>query len=136
VTTFRTFPDIEALAAYAIRQASTTLGSRVYSSIPKNPTWPLAVVTRIGGIPPVREALDMANVQVDVWAGSKSEARIAAEAARRALLGMEGTSYTAGGSVPATGFVTAVEDSLGLTFLPDPETSRDRYTFAVNVFFH
>jgi hypothetical protein len=127
---FRTFPDAEAVAGKGIRSASTTLGSRVYSSVPKNlPTYPFAVVQRLGGVPAHRRALDMAVIQVDVWGSSKSMARTAAEEARRALMGLEGTAVSDPDAV-----VSGVEDATGLFWFPDTDTSRDRYTFSVNMY--
>jgi hypothetical protein len=132
MVSFRTFPDAEAVAGKGIRDASTTLESRVYSSVPKTlPAYPFAVVQRLGGVPAERHALDMAVIQVDVWGANKSQARTAAEEARRALHGLEGTSV----STP-TAVVTAAEDATGLFWLPDPDTSRDRYTFSVNLYLY
>jgi hypothetical protein len=129
---FRTFPDAEAVAGKGIRSASTTLSSRVYSSVPKTlPAYPFAVVQRLGGVPAERHALDMAVIQVDVWGANKSQARTAAEEARRALHGLEGTVVTEPSAV-----VTGTEDATGLFWLPDPDTSRDRYTFSVNLYLY
>lgn len=124
------FPDIEAIASRIMRDASIT-GGRVYSSIPASPTYPLTVVRRIGGLPTVAEWLDMGRIQVDVYGNNKSEARAAAEAARRALHAAEGTIFPV-----QAGVVTAVRDDLGLTFLPDPDTGRDRYVFGVAITAH
>lgn len=127
---FKEFPDCEAIAAAALRAAAIAgVGSRVYSSVPKEPAFPLIVVRRIGGAPAVREYMDAANLQVDVWGDSKSGARDAAARARVVLLELEGTSV----SSPVAAWVSAVEDSLGLTWQPDPETGRDRYLFGVTL---
>lgn len=127
---FDTFPDLEAIVASALRDAGVC-GGRVYSSVPRTPTWPLATVKRLGGIPADRRALDAGRIQVDVWGNNKSEARDAAELARRSLHEAEGTTFT-----EFQGFVTGVEDELGLTFLPDPDSGRDRYVFACRVLAH
>lgn len=124
------FPDIEAMAARILR-AANVCGGRCYSSIPKNPVWPLATVKRVGGTPAVERWLDVARIQVDVWGNNKSEARSSADAARLALHNGEGVAY----GVDA-GFLSGVEDELGLTFLPDPETSRDHYLFVVRMYAH
>jgi hypothetical protein len=47
-------------------------------------------------------------------------------------MAMEGNSYTD----PVAATVTAVDDDLGLTWLPDEVTNRDRYIFGVSVFCH
>lgn len=124
------FPDIEAMMARALRSANVC-GGRAYSSIPRDPTWPLAVVQRLGGSPAVERRLDSASIQVDVYGNNKSEARAQADLARRALHGVEGTSFPT-----EMGYVTGVVDESGLTWVPDPITNRDRYTFSVAVFSH
>lgn len=106
-------------------------GGRVYSSIPKDPTYPLATVIRIGGIPAEKHWLDTASLQIEVWGNNKAEARDAADAARIAIHTAEGTTLPAQG-----GFISGVQDSLGLTFIPDPTTLRDRYLFGVVVTAH
>lgn len=122
------FPDFEKAAGEALRTASISgLSDRVYSSVPKSPTFPLLLVRRIGGLPAVRQYLDAANLQIDVWGASKSEARLIAAESRTVLFAMEGSDV---GDV----WVSGVEDSLGLSWQPDPETGRDRYVFAVNVY--
>lgn len=124
-------PDMEAVAAVALRSASITgVGTRVYSSIPRDPTYPLITVSRIGGIPAVREALDTANIQIDVWGGTKSEAHDIAARARVVLLTLAGTLITS----PVRAWISAVEDSLGLTWQPDAVTGRDRYIFGVEMY--
>lgn len=131
---FRELPDLEAVAATAIRNANiTNLAARVYSSIPaQNAVFPLATVQRISGTPAVREALDAANLQIDVWGGSKSQARDIAARARVVLLELEGTAVTD----PVNAYITAVEDALGLNWQPDPDTGRDRYLFGVLIYGH
>lgn len=131
VPTNATFTDAEAIVGTIIRSASTAAGSRVYSSIPANPSYPLAVVQRIGGLPLHRNAIDQAEIQVDIWAESKSAARSLADQARVALMAAEGTTVTAGANV---GFVYDISPSLGLTWAPDPaNTTKERYIFGVRV---
>jgi len=119
---FLHFPDSEAIAGAALRSA----GYRAYSSIPANPTYPLMTVKRVGGIPRDKRMLDRANIQIDVWGDSKSQCRDLADQARRVLMSLEGTT-----SSDFNGVITCVEDSLGLFWLPDQETKRDRYIFSV-----
>lgn len=122
---FLHFPDTEAIASVALRNA----GYRAGSSIPANPTYPLLVIKRIGGTPADKRALDRANLQIDVWGNSKSECRDLANAARIVLMSLEGTT-----SSDFNGVVTCVEDNLGLFWLPDQETKRDRYIFGVSIY--
>lgn len=129
--TVRTFADLEAVARGALANANiATIATRWYSAIPDNPTWPLGLVQRVGGVPAVREAMDAANIQIDVYGTSKSEARTIAAAARTVLMELAGTSVT----WPVSAWISAVEDSLGLLWQPDNVTSRDRYIFAVTLY--
>lgn len=124
------FADAEAVAGVIIRAAGTT-ATGVYSSIPKNPSYPLVVVRRVGGLPVHRSRWDGAEIQLDVWAESKSDARTLADAARRALLDAEATTVTYGSS---SAWVSSVEDTLALTWLPDPGNStKDHYVLGVRI---
>jgi hypothetical protein len=132
MTAYDVFPDAEAAARAMIRATLTT--ARVYSSIPKNPEYPLVVLQRTGGTPVTRQRLDAADIQVDVWGKSKSEARLLAAQVRQALHAGANVTY----DIPSgDAFVTGVEDILGLQWLPDAtNTQKDRYVFAVRVFLH
>ena len=122
---FQTFPDSEAMAIEVLVDANIC-GGRVYPSVPSDPTYPVAVVQRLGGIPADRRAIDSPRIQVDVWGNNKREARQAAADARIALHSAEGDTSEA-----FQGYITGCEDDTGLTWLPDPVTAKDRYTFAV-----
>ena len=138
--TYPSFPDATAVVSGVIRAALLTgLDKRVYSSIPKSPQYPLATVTRLGGLPAVREYLDMARIDISVWGGAKgdppggpSQSTIhdIAQAIRALLMSRAGTTV----STPVAAFISEVEDALGLSFVPDPLTSRDRWLFSVNVY--
>lgn len=128
MTTWHPFPDIEAMAGKVMRDANIATGG-VHSSVPNTPTFPLITYSRLGGIPTVERKLDRARIQVETWGNNKSEARDLADLARLTLHKAQGTA------VPTfAGFITGVEDELGLIFLPDPPTGRDRYIFAVAVY--
>lgn len=132
---YAALPDAEAVVGWWLRSKSIASG-RVYSSVPTTPTYPLVVVQRIGGQPAVRQKLDKARIQLAVWGNSKSEARDLADAARLALLDLEGKSVLIANGAPVDAFVTAVDDDLGLFWIPDPVTDKDRYMFGVAVFLH
>ena len=133
---FEEFPDSEAICAQVIREALDPVG--VYSSVPKSPTFPLVTVKRLGGRPAEVHHLDNARIQIDVWGRSKSEARTLADQARVALHEAEGRIFEPGSGSDdvVAGLVTAVDDGLGLTWLPDQATGRDRYFFTVQVYGH
>lgn len=126
-----TFPDLEAVASGALRAANITdIGNRWYSSVPADPVFPLGTIQRVGGIPAVREYMDAANIQIDVWGDTKAKARTIAAAARTVLINLTGTTVTS----PVNAWISSVEDSLGLTWQPDPLTGRDRYLFGVTIY--
>lgn len=126
VTLFLDIPNMEAVAGDAIRAA----GYNAYPSVPaKNPQYPLAVVQRLGGLPPERHKLDGARIQVDAWGDNKQDAFTLAQKARTALMNLEGTK-----SPKHQVYVTGVEDEVGPMWLPDPDTGRDRYVFAVMLY--
>ena len=130
---FQLFPDVEALCSEWLREQ---LSARVYSTIPSNPVYPLMTVKRIGGLPADRARLDRANLQIDVWGNNKSEARDLADSARRQLHRMEGRIFSTGAGDVVNAVVTGVRDNLGMTWLPDPSSDRDRYIFGVSVYAH
>lgn len=138
---FLELPDVEAAAGLLLRNADVA-GGRVYSSIPTNPTYPLVTYQRTGGTPAEKHKLDRASVQFDAWArtpkesagaGGKSEARDLAELARRVL---HEAGETGAFVADFECQVTAVEDELGLRWLPDPTSKRDRCLFSVRIFAH
>lgn len=124
------FPDVEALVGAGVRTANLAgLGARVYSSIPNSPTWPLVIIKRIAGIPVERHRLDQARVQVEVWGQNKGEAEALAQQVRVEIHRLEGTA-------PNGAVIAGVDDDLGLSWQPDPVTSRDRYIFGVAITLH
>lgn len=128
---FEAFPDCEAIVATAIRSAGIPDLDAVYSSVPSSPPDNYVVVTRLGGSPSERHHLDRARIQLDCWARNSTVAHDIAQAARVAVFELEGQSVTD----PVAAFITAVDDALGLTFLPDP-SGKDRYTLSVLVALH
>lgn len=135
MTIVDTFVDAEALVGSIIRLANVSGLNGVYSSLPKTPDWPIATVTRIGGIPAERHRVDRARIQIDVWGGSKSEAFDIIADIRTVLFAAEGQSFDLG-TYAADAFISGVEDDLGFSFQPDPKTARDRYVYGVAVTLH
>ena len=130
---FNPFPDAEAAAGWSLRNAGIA-GGRVYSSIPTSPTYPLVVLRRIGGQPAERHYMDASRIQVDVWGNSKSEAFDLAQSARVILHDLEGKTLTTGGGSPVDIVIQAVDDDLGLQFMEDAITGKDRYIFGVQLY--
>lgn len=126
---FPVFPDAEAVVSQWLRDHVSPT-PRVYSSIPKAPAYPLVTIARVGGTPAVRQYLDAARIDVNVWGTSKTDAHDLAAKCRAALMNLEGQTVT----TPVSAFVSGVDDAVGLTWLPDAPTSRDRYVFSVIVY--
>lgn len=126
--TYPIFPDAEAVVRKWLFDHLGGVG--VYSSIPANPTYPLVTVARLGGVPAVRQYLDMARIDINVWGNNKSEAQDIAQECRALMMDLEGQTVTD----PVDAFVSGVEDGVGITWLPDPSTNKDRYVLSLNVF--
>lgn len=130
--TLRVLPDAEQLAVDWLKahtDIDALVGNKIFTALPKDPTYPCLVIRRLGGVPAIREHLDRARLQIDAWGRTKYEARQAAAAAQAALHEMPPATHT-------QGVVTAVEDDLGLTWSPDPVTDRPRYIVGVLVYLH
>lgn len=124
--------DVEALTIGHLDAAGVCSG-RVYGDHPKDPTYPYALVHRVGGVPSVpRRPLDRGVVQIDVWANTKAEAHDEAATAWARLQDMTGT-VTHGG---VTGVVTGIGQVVGLTSIADPESNLFRYMFQAAVYVH
>lgn len=134
MTQYLVMPDLEAV----VRKKLADAGYSAYSSVPNSPVWPIMVIHRAGGSPAVRQYLDMGRIQVDVWGGAKgdttsvpkSQIHDLAQQARVKILELEGTKVT----VPVGAWISAVDDSVGITWLPDPDTGRDRYFFVMDIY--
>lgn len=123
-------PDIEAVCVAALRSADVA-EERVYGRVPADPDFPLVLVQRVGGTPVDRRRLDFARIQLSCYGTDKASARDTAEEARVALLSAEATAFP-----DLNAYVTGVEVDLGLQYLPDPETARDRYILVMSVTAH
>lgn len=129
--TLRLLVDAELLAVNYLRataEVAAIAGSRIYTEIPPTPTYPLVRVTRIGGVPTIRQHLDVARLQIDVWGQTKFQARTLAATVQAAMWAAVGSH--------AEGVVANVEDDLGLSWSPDPDTDQPRYVFGVAVTIH
>lgn len=124
---YEAFPDAEAIAC---DQLSTVSGAdHVGTRIPANATGTVVRVTRLGGIAPVRGRLDLARIQIEVWDDDQATARDVAADCLKAMHELEGTATE-------SAFVTAVDQDLGMSFIPDPTNHQPRYIFGVAVYLH
>lgn len=130
MTLYDTFPDAEAVVTTRLRAELTV---PVFTELPHDAEATVVTVRRIGGLPAVRQRLDAAEIQVDVWGITKAEAHDVAQAARVALMETGNTVVSYDGGSAA---VTGVDDSSGMAWLPDPTSKRERYTFTVRLYLH
>lgn len=127
-------PDIPKLArAWLMTQTDLTslVGQRISTRSPATIAYPYVTLQRIGGVPSVCQRVDVARIQADCWAETEGTASRVARVARACLHLMEG--YTTSDAA-----VTAVEDDLGLLWLPDTERTppTPRFTFGVAISAH
>jgi len=128
-----TVPNTEKLIISELNgdtDVTSAVGGEVHGRIPTSPTFPLAVVMRVGGASDRHPWVDNARIQFDVWAdvGKKSDALAGAAAIHAALHAL--------GGVYDDGVVTAVRDETVFQYIEDPETNRPRYSSVVVVTAH
>ena len=128
--------DVERILSQFLRSSSAVtnlVGQRVYSALPKECEWPAVRLTRVGGGPvTVPPRLDLARIQIDVWGGTKAQARIiCATVLAVAVTDLPGV-YDNGAAV-----VSAVRSNVSryqpdTTFTP----SRPRYLAELGIYSH
>lgn len=128
----RVLPDVEKICIdflVGLAELDGHFNDRIHTELPAKPVYPLGLLSRIpGSAPVVRKHLDVARIQGEGWGNTKVEARLTAAMLQAALHELPG--------LRDLGTVTAVEDSLGLGWLPDPVTEKPRYVFEVLVYAH
>lgn len=127
----RVLPDAELLTVTWLQGIDeiANLYAGVYTEIPADVSPPLVRVVRVGGTPVVRQHLDVARLQIDVWA-DKSEKQAAHDLARLVQAAMH--------DMPGThdeGVVTAVEDGV-FAWNPDEPTGWAGYSADYLVYLH
>jgi len=131
--------DVERLLIRFLRDhqdVETLCDQRVYTKIPAKVTesnYPLITLHRFGGIPPIPYHLDAARIHLDAWGKKGNPGKVTAH-------DLAAQAHAALHEAPTVahdlGVVTGVTDVVGLSWLPDPDTGRDRYFFECNVFVH
>lgn len=128
-------PDIERILSTYLRSRSEVtalVSTRVYTEIPKDPTFPLVRLTRVGGSPVTSTPLwvDEPLVQFDVWGGPKVLAREIAETIRSVLAEARLTAH-ADASIDDVTFGA-------FQWLPDDtyEPAKPRYSFDALITVH
>lgn len=119
-------PDIERLLSQFLRdqdEIDTLVDDRVYTALPKDPTWPLLLVRRVAGAPRLSRPLhvDAPIVQLDAYADTKAAAHELMATARAVIAErVEGTH--------ALGVVSGVTFG-SMSWLPDPSYTPARPRF-------
>lgn len=119
------FPDAEAVVVNILKAASYP----VASAIPAHPTYPLVIVKRVGGLPVEKHHADNPNIQIEVWGTDKAEAHDLAQATRATIHDAEGTLVS-----ELSAYIAGVEDTLGMSWSPDPVSQRARFVYAVGLY--
>ena len=128
--------DVERIVSQFLRDNTAVtdlVGQRVYSELPKAVEWPAVRLNRVGGGPATRPArLDLARIQVDVWGGTKANARTIA-ATVLAVIGEELPGvYDEGVSVITAARLGTLRYSPDTTFTP----AKPRYISEVSIYSH
>jgi hypothetical protein len=131
------YPDVEGgIRDYLLADVSVSAAtSGGFFAIPDTPTFPLFVVSRVGGgDDPSEAAIDRALIQIDVWGptrqekrGGKAAATALMNAIRRALHGIRSSTQLNTG-------VSAYGATVESVVSPwDPHSDRPRYAMTVQV---
>lgn len=134
MTTFEIFPNAEMIVEkLLIAQTYPGLTPHVGTKVPDDANYEQGVITvqRIGGIPTERHRLDHPHIQVDCWADKKTSALVLAQYGRAAIFAAEGQVVTS-----PDGFISGVDDSLGIAWMFDSISLRPRYVFGVYLTTH
>lgn len=104
-------------------------GTRVYVTVPPEPTYPLLRIQRVGGTLTTSQyvRLDRATVQYDVWADTRKAAWRATDTVRSLLIASQGKAF------PPHGWVDGITELIGPFYLGDPDSNRVRYTGEVQI---
>ena len=133
-------PDAERMVSSFLRAQPemASFANRIFTELPTGTkSFPLMRLTRFGGIPAFSRPvwLDVAILQIDVWADQKVQARLLAETARACI-------YQRLPGVHDEGVCTAVIMST-LSFSPDQvftdpgkRSAKARYRFDCSVYAH
>jgi hypothetical protein len=120
-------PDVEQLVSKYLRahvRVESALGDRVFTVFPKQATYPLLLIQRIGGIPPLSHPLivDEAQLQLDSYGGTKASAWTSLAVVLSALDELEGRVDS------ALGYVSAVRQG-AIRYQPDDsfKSAKPRY---------
>jgi hypothetical protein len=96
------------------------VGTRVHFGIPANATFPLIVITRVGGGPDLYLPIDRARLSLSCWGQTKQSAARVAQLVASEIRELDNTAMGA----DAVGFAGSVAS---IIWLPDPTSGTPRY---------
>ena len=102
----------------------------ISTELPAGAVLPRIRLNRAGGVSSPEGWLDAPRVAVDCWGNTKDQAWNLASTCLPVLL-----TRLAGGTFEG-GVITNVRPELGITWAPDPDTDKARYTFTVIITTH
>jgi hypothetical protein len=85
---------------------------QILTRLPSSPTYPVVLVTRIGGVAAVPQRVDEASIQIDAVGGDEATSSVAARTVRAAILAI------ANDTVPEAVLVSGF-DLTGPQWIPD-----------------
>lgn len=118
--TLRVLPDAPMAVVQYLRLRSEVTAlvpsDRITTAIAPQPTYPVVIVQRIGGIALAKENIDEAAIQISVFGGSQYQCSTLARTIRAAISAIQNDTVSAGV------LVSGWEES-GLAWLPDETTT-------------
>jgi hypothetical protein len=127
-------PNVEALIIFWLAGGAFAAGG-IHAEFPLEPTYPLLVVARIGGVPVDPRWVDAATLQIDAYGDTKQEAHDTAATAIARLLDLNDTAGIID-TGDVSGIVTGVHVNSALPWLPDETREQPRYLATVTVTAH
>jgi hypothetical protein len=141
------FPDVEGAVRTYLRahtDVTALCGTRVFFAVPRQATYPLVVVTRVGGFDDTSDApLDQALIQVDCWGDlhtdtiaspDKAQAAAVLRAVRQAFYDLthQPAVVSVAGDDPHDVRLAGAQVQSD-PYVPDPDNRRPRYAVTAQV---
>lgn len=100
-------------------------GIAISSELPIDAVLPRLRISRLGGTLDIYGHIDKPNIYVEAWANTKAEAWDLASTSLLAMINnLTGAQFS-------DGIITFVQPSNGISWAPDPDTLKPRYTYSV-----
>lgn len=123
--------DVEELVRNALAadpDLATLVDERIGTRIATDPTYPFIVIRRVASRQIVRRWFDGVRIQFDCYADTQKQAWTIAATIQAVITRLVG--------VYPEGIVTGTDEEIGLTYQPDPKTSKPRYIQDHRIYAH